>query len=63
VERLMQRDGIARDAALRMLDAQSSREQRRAISDDVITNDGDEAALDTQVAALHARYLELAAAV
>jgi dephospho-CoA kinase len=60
VERLMQRDGISRDTALRMLDAQSSRQQRLAIADDVIVNDGEESALDAQVAALHARYLELA---
>ncbi|MDE2498374.1 MAG: dephospho-CoA kinase, partial [Xanthomonadaceae bacterium] len=60
VERLMQRDGITREAALRMLDAQSSRKQRLAIADDVIVNDDDETALDAQVAALHARYLELA---
>lgn len=60
VERLMQRDGVTREAAQRMLDAQSSREQRRAIADDVIVNDGGEAALDAQVTALHARYLELA---
>lgn len=62
VERLMQRDGVTREAAQRMLDAQSSREQRRAIADDVIVNDGGEAALDAQVTALHARYLELAEA-
>jgi dephospho-CoA kinase len=62
VERLMQRDGIDRGAARRMLAAQSSREQRLAIADDVIVNDGEEAALDARVAALHARYLELAAA-
>jgi dephospho-CoA kinase len=62
VERLMQRDGVTREDALRMLAAQSSREQRQAIADDVIVNDGEEAALDAQVAALHARYLELAAA-
>lgn len=62
LERLMQRDGIAREAAQRMLDAQSSRQQRLAIADDVIVNDGDEAALDARIAALHARYLELAAA-
>jgi dephospho-CoA kinase len=62
IERLMQRDGVTREDALRMLAAQSSREQRRAIADDVIGNDGEEAALDAQVAALHARYLELAAA-
>ena len=52
--------GVTREAAQRMLDAQSSREQRRAIADDVIVNDGGEAALDAQVTALHARYLELA---
>lgn len=60
IERLMQRDGVTRDAALRTLDAQSSREQRLAIADDVIVNDGEEAALDAQVAVLHARYLDLA---
>lgn len=62
VERLMQRDGVDRETAQRMLAAQSSREQRLALADDVIVNDGEEAALDAQVAALHARYLELAAA-
>jgi hypothetical protein len=30
------------------------------IADDVIVNAGEEAALDAQVTALHARYLELA---
>jgi dephospho-CoA kinase len=61
IERLMQRDGMDREAAQRMLDAQSSRQQRLAIADDVIVNDGEEAALDARVAALHARYMELAA--
>ena len=60
IERLMQRDGVTREAALRMLGAQSSRQQRLAIADDVIVNDGEEVALDARVAALHARYLELA---
>lgn len=60
IERLMQRDGVTRDAALRMLAAQSSRQQRLDIADDVIVNAGEEAALDAQVTALHARYLELA---
>ncbi|HJU26453.1 MAG TPA: dephospho-CoA kinase, partial [Rhodanobacteraceae bacterium] len=40
-----------------------SRQQRLAIADDVIVNDGDESALDAQVAALHARYQELSASV
>lgn len=62
IERLTRRDGITRAAAQRILDAQSTRAQRLAIADDVIVNDGEEAALDAQVATLHARYLELAAA-
>jgi len=60
IERLMQRDGVTRETALRMLTAQSSRQQRLDIADDVIVNAGEEAALDAQVTALHARYLELA---
>ncbi|HET7162806.1 MAG TPA: dephospho-CoA kinase [Rhodanobacteraceae bacterium] len=62
VERLMRRDGVTREAAQRVLEAQSIRAQRIAIADDVILNDGEESALDARVAALHARYLELAAA-
>ena len=62
VERLMRRDGVTREAAQRVLEAQSTRAQRVAIADDVILNDGEESALDARVAALHARYLELAAA-
>jgi len=61
IERLMRRDGMDREAAQRMLAAQSSRQQRLAIADDLIVNDGEEAALDAQVAALHARYLEICA--
>jgi len=62
IERLMRRDGVTREAAQRVLEAQSIRAQRIAIADDVILNDGEESALDARVAALHARYLELAAA-
>ncbi|MBN8736890.1 MAG: dephospho-CoA kinase [Xanthomonadales bacterium] len=62
VERLVQRDGVSREHAAQMLAAQATREQRLAIADDVIVNDGEEAALDAKVATLHARYLELARA-
>lgn len=61
IERLMRRDGAPREQARQTLAAQATREQRRAIADDVIVNDSDEAALDMHIAALHARYLELAA--
>jgi dephospho-CoA kinase len=59
--RLAQRDGATAEEIARMLAAQSSRAQRLALADDVIVNDGDVAALGPQVAALHERYLELAA--
>jgi dephospho-CoA kinase len=62
IDRLMTRDGIDEALARRMLDSQATRTQRLALADDVIDNAGDEAALDDQVAALHQRYLELAAA-
>ncbi|HET7560905.1 MAG TPA: dephospho-CoA kinase [Rhodanobacteraceae bacterium] len=62
IERLVARDGVSREHAGQMLAAQSSRAQRLAIADDVIVNDGDEAALDARVATLHARYLAQAQA-
>jgi dephospho-CoA kinase len=61
--RLMQRDGIDAALADRMIAAQASRDQRLAIADDVIVNDGDLAALDAQVGALDRLYRRLATAV
>ncbi len=60
--RLMARDGITREAASKMLAAQVSRDQRLAVADDVIRNDGDIAALRDQVAALHRQYVVAAGA-
>lgn len=60
--RLMARDGITRAAASKMLAAQVSRDQRLAVADDVIRNDGDIAALRDQVAALHRQYVAAAGA-
>lgn len=60
VERLMRRDQVTREQALRTLAAQTAREQRLALAQDVIVNDGDAAHLDAEVAMLHSRYLELA---
>jgi dephospho-CoA kinase len=59
-ERLMRRDGSSRTQAEAILAAQASRAERLALADDVIRNDGDPAAVETAVAALHQRYLELA---
>ncbi|MHC1479025.1 dephospho-CoA kinase [Frateuria aurantia] len=61
-QRLVQRDGISEDLATRMITSQSSRTARLAIADDVIDNNGPEAALDATVAQLHRSYLDEAAA-
>jgi dephospho-CoA kinase len=60
IERLLQRDGIDRALAERMVAAQASREARLAIADDVLVNTGPLAALVTEVAALDVRYRHLA---
>lgn len=59
-ERLLKRDGISRELAEAMLDAQASREQRLAVADDVIDNRADLESLDAAVERLHRRYLQLA---
>jgi len=60
IRRLLARDAETEEQARRILAAQSSREDRLAIADDVINNDGDLAATGDQVAALHEIYLSLA---
>lgn len=60
--RLQQRDAIERDLAIRMIAAQATREQRLAIATDVVDNSGTLEQLDAAVAALHERFLALAAA-
>ena len=62
LQRLLQRDGIDEVLARRMIAAQASRQQRLAVADDVLVNDGTLEALDGQVAALDRLYRNLAAA-
>jgi len=59
LERLLGRDGIDAALAKRMIAAQASREQRRALADDIVMNDGSLHALDAPVATLDARYRHL----
>ncbi len=61
IERLMLRDDETRAGAQAMLDAQSGRLERLAAADDLIVNNGPEAALDAQVADLDRQYRKLAA--
>ncbi len=60
-QRLLARAGMSEAQARAILAAQASRAARLAVADDVILNDGTLEALRLRVAALHARYLELAA--
>jgi dephospho-CoA kinase len=61
VRRLRDRDGSTPEQAAAILGAQAPRAARLRAADDVITNEADMSAVQDQVAALHARYLELAA--
>jgi dephospho-CoA kinase len=60
--RLQARDGTTRAEAERMVAAQASRAERLAVADDVVSNDGDIAALRDQVERLHRKYLAASAA-
>ncbi len=61
-ERLMQRDSADAALADAMIAAQASREQRLAIADDIIANDGPLDTLDAHIAALDQTYGALALA-
>jgi len=61
IRRLRDRDGSTPEEVQAILKAQAPRAARLKAADDVITNDADMSAVREQVAALHARYLELAA--
>jgi dephospho-CoA kinase len=60
IERVQRRSGLARETAEAILRAQVPRAARAAAADDLIDNSGSLDALHNQVAALHARYLDLA---
>ncbi|MBT8099151.1 MAG: dephospho-CoA kinase [Gammaproteobacteria bacterium] len=60
IQRLMARDAESEGQARRILAAQSSREERLKIADDVVMNDSDLTATVEQVQKLHESYLRLA---
>lgn len=60
LSRLMSRDGSSSELACKIIASQASREQRLAIADDVIRNDGTLEELQQRVELLHHRYLALA---
>ena len=60
IQRLMARDAESEGQARRMLAAQAGRDERLAIADDIVKNDGDLNATLSQVQALHESYIRLA---
>ena len=60
LRRTMQRDDVTREHVEQILAAQATREARLAVADDVIDNNGAPDAIVSDVACLHALYLQLA---
>lgn len=60
IERVMARDSCSREHADAILKAQATRDQRLAVADDVIVNQGNLEDLDQAVLDLHARYSRMA---
>lgn len=60
IERTMRRSHLSESAVRAIMSTQISRAERVARADDILSNEGDEIALRTQVANLHERYLALA---
>jgi len=62
VARVAARDHLTEAEVAAIMRTQATREERLRLADDVVLNDGDADTLDARVDALHAHYLELAAA-
>ena len=60
LRRTMQRDDVTREHVEQILAAQATREARLAVADDVIDNNGAPEAIASDVARLHALYLQCA---
>ena len=58
IERVMARDQISGDEAQSILNAQTGRQDRLAMADDILDNSGSLAELQNKVEALHHKYLE-----
>jgi dephospho-CoA kinase len=60
IERVMARDQISRNQAKSILSAQTTRQDKLALADDIIDNSGSMAKLQGKVEALHNKYSKLA---
>ena len=62
IARVMQRSGLSREQVEAIMATQTTRNNRLAVADDVIRNDGEIGTLREQVKLLHEQYLALASA-
>ncbi len=60
IRRTTERDGVSAQQVQSIIDSQTSREEKLAKADDVISNHGSLSALQSKVARLHDKYLKLA---
>jgi dephospho-CoA kinase len=60
IERTMTRSALTEEQVEAIVRTQATRQQRLAVADDIIDNNGDMEHLRAQVQALHRRYLEMA---
>jgi dephospho-CoA kinase len=63
IERVMARNALSVDEVKAIMAAQSTRAQRLAVADDVVSNDGGLDVLCKQVDALHQKYLQFLAEI
>ena len=63
ISRVMARNGLTEVEIRAIMAAQASRDQRLAVADDVLNNDGDLHHLESQVADLHRKYLRLSSQI
>ncbi len=61
IARVTARDDLTEQEVIAIMRTQASREARAAIADDIITNDGDNDALERAIEALHQAYSRMAA--
>ena len=61
IERVRRRNNLPREEILAIIASQVGQAEHLRRADDLIRNDGNVAALESQVAALHRKYLDLAA--
>ena len=63
ISRVITRNGLSEAEIRAIMAAQASRDQRLAVADDVLNNDGDLHHLESQVADLHRKYLRLSSQI